>query len=385
MKILVADDLKANRYLLESALKSAGYLVKSANNGLDALNILRNSPVDMIITDILMPKMDGFQLCREVKADENLKNIPFVFYTASYTTPEDQKFGLDLGADRYIIKPVDPDEFLSVIGGILSEANSIVPSEPETGVGHEDSFLQDYNRRIFAQLEKKIGELEEKNCELVESRRKLAESERRYRELFENISESVFLHEYLFESLQGVIVEANETACRNLGYSHDELLDKMFGEIALTPAGKEAGAGYDRIALMGKVSFEAEFRRSDGSSFPVHVKAKLIEFGGDKYILSLVRDLTAEKAGLKRESEALERIEENLIQLSILNDEIRNPLAVISGIVSIDEGESSEEILNQVEIINSIVSRLDRGWLESTKIRNYLIKHHGFSEDGENL
>jgi CheY-like chemotaxis protein len=178
MKILVADDLKANRYLLESALKSAGYQVISANNGLDALNILRKSPVDMIITDVLMPKMDGFQLCREVKADENLKNIPFIFYTASYTNPEDQKIGLDLGADRYIIKPVDTDEFLSAIGDILSEANSIVPSEPETGVVPEDSFLQDYNRRIFAQLEKKIEELEEKNRELVESRRALAESER---------------------------------------------------------------------------------------------------------------------------------------------------------------------------------------------------------------
>jgi hypothetical protein len=157
----------------------------------------------------------------------------------------------------------------------------------------------------------------------------------------------------------------------------------MIGEIALTPAGKEAGAGYDRIALMGKVSFEAEFKRRDGSSFPAHVKAKLIEFGGDKYILSLVRDLTAEKAGVRREAEALAKIEENLIQLSILNDGIRNPLAVISGIVSIAEDEYSEEILNQVEIINNIVSRLDRGWLESTKIRNYLIKHHGFSEDGD--
>ena len=109
MKILIVDDLAVNRYLLESILRSAHYEFVSTKNGIEALEQLRSDSFDVIISDILMPKMDGFQLLRECKKDPLLQKIPFIIYTATYTEKKDMEFGLSLGAIRYIIKPSEPD------------------------------------------------------------------------------------------------------------------------------------------------------------------------------------------------------------------------------------------------------------------------------------
>lgn len=90
MNVLIVDDQYINRYLLEKLLDGYGYSVLSTEDGTQALETLRTEPVDLIISDILLPKMDGFQLCREVKKDPKLSKIPFVFYTAAYT---EQKTG----------------------------------------------------------------------------------------------------------------------------------------------------------------------------------------------------------------------------------------------------------------------------------------------------
>ena len=93
--------------------------------------------------------------------------------------------------------------------------------------------------------------------------------------------------------------------------------------------------------------------------------------------MSLVRDLTEEREAREREAVALRQIEENLMQLGTLNDEIRNPLAIITGIIGFSDDDVSEPVIEQVRAIDDIVHRLDQGWLESEKIREYLRKHHG--------
>ena len=114
MKILVVDDDEDSRIVLETALNGAGYAVCSAKNGAQALEMARRSPPDMIVSDILMPEMDGYALCRAVKGDKRLRGIPFIFYTATYVEPQDEQLAMDMGASRFIVKPMEPAKFLEL-------------------------------------------------------------------------------------------------------------------------------------------------------------------------------------------------------------------------------------------------------------------------------
>jgi CheY-like chemotaxis protein len=118
-KILIADDQEKNRYLLQVLLGANGYLVTAVDNGQEVLNKLKSEDFDAIISDILMPVIDGFKLCRTIREDPKFARIPFIFYTASYTEPQDRQFGLSIGADEYITKPVEPEVFLSIIRDVF--------------------------------------------------------------------------------------------------------------------------------------------------------------------------------------------------------------------------------------------------------------------------
>lgn len=84
-KVLIAEDTEDSRIVLERLLASQGFEVASGVNGLEALQLAKANPPDIIISDILMPEMDGFELCRQIKRYPDLHKIPFVFYTATYT------------------------------------------------------------------------------------------------------------------------------------------------------------------------------------------------------------------------------------------------------------------------------------------------------------
>jgi PAS domain S-box-containing protein len=195
--IIIVDDRLENRYMLESLLKGVDYRISSAKNGVEALSLARKSLPDLVISDILMPVMDGFTLCKEWRKDEIFRNIPFIFYTAAYTSPQDIKYAMRLGADRFLIKPQEPSEFLYVIKEVLDESETgRIKPKPETNKSEAES-LKEYNAVLFRKLEDKLIQTEQSDkklkqyaYELEQNIRKLKLSEeslRQTRDYFDNL------------------------------------------------------------------------------------------------------------------------------------------------------------------------------------------------------
>ncbi|HEY85881.1 MAG TPA: response regulator [Chloroflexi bacterium] len=166
-QILIVDDNEQNLYMLQVLLRGHGCEAVSAANGAEALEQARRRPPDMIIADILMPVMDGFTLCRQWMADSQLKDIPFVFYTATYTDAKDEDFALSLGATRFIIKPMEPDLFIEVIRDVLKNHQTGRLTPPPEVQQEETIYLKEYNEALIRKLEDKMAQLEESNQQLT--------------------------------------------------------------------------------------------------------------------------------------------------------------------------------------------------------------------------
>lgn len=165
MKILIVDDLDENLYMLNSLLSAYQYEITECKNGKEALEKLGESPYDLIISDVLMPVMDGFSLCIEIKKIDQYKNIPFIFYTATYTSKKDEAFAYQIGADRFIVKPCEPDEFIIIIQGVLDEKDRLhhftkTQDLSEDHIREENQILKLYNERLVNKLEQKMLQLE---------------------------------------------------------------------------------------------------------------------------------------------------------------------------------------------------------------------------------
>lgn len=153
-RVLIVDDIVENRYLLETILKAGGYEVVSAVNGAEALAAAQAAPPDLLVTDILMPVMDGFELCRRWKADAELCRIPLVFYTATYTDARDEALAKTLGADRFLVKPLAPDVLLEAIRAVLEAPRT------QTSAADAGEVLQGHSEALFRKLQKKVAQLE---------------------------------------------------------------------------------------------------------------------------------------------------------------------------------------------------------------------------------
>ncbi len=132
--ILVVEDNANVRELIDVTLRFKGYPVVTATNGQEALDLIAQEKPALIITDILMPKMDGYSLAHALRKDPATRQIPLIFISATYLTPEDKNFALSLGAVRFVEKPIDTADFLLTVAEVLTE-----------GIGGQFRPLDDLN------------------------------------------------------------------------------------------------------------------------------------------------------------------------------------------------------------------------------------------------
>lgn len=176
LRALIVDDREDNRYLLRMLLQGHGFTVQEASNGVQALTYARQQCPDVVVSDLLMPVMDGYTLLRQWKGDTVLSRIPFVVYTATYTTARDEQLARDLGADEFLLKPAEPEAFMDKVWAVLARAHECNQEPRQPHIGEQESY-QLYNAVLIHKLEQRTQELERRIVQLHQVLEQLTESE----------------------------------------------------------------------------------------------------------------------------------------------------------------------------------------------------------------
>jgi signal transduction histidine kinase/DNA-binding response OmpR family regulator len=161
MNVLIAEDNTSARKLLRITFEHYHCTVIEAQDGQEGLDLATRHKPDIIISDALMPRMDGFQLLRALKADPELKTIPFIFYTSTYTGEKEVELALSLGAEAFVAKPIEPEELWIKTCAVMGEweARQRRPAHPAIDESDEQ-YLREYSRIVATKLEEKVAELE---------------------------------------------------------------------------------------------------------------------------------------------------------------------------------------------------------------------------------
>lgn len=153
--LLIVEDDPDILKLLQTTLTFRGYRVVTARNGREGLDLVHADRPAIVIADIMMPKLDGFGLVHRLRLDPQTCDIPVVFITATYVAPEDKEFALNIGATRFLQKPVDLDAFLKTIQELLHSNNLPHAIEPM----HELKFYEGYRHRLEIKLDQKTKQI----------------------------------------------------------------------------------------------------------------------------------------------------------------------------------------------------------------------------------
>ena len=152
--LLIVEDDPDILKLLDATLTFRGYRVITAKNGKEALEAIHVKHPAIVITDIMMPTLDGFGLVHRIRINPETREIPVVFITATYVTREDREFALNIGATRFIQKPVDLEKFLATIAELMDQG---LP--PVIKPFNEFDFYKEYRRRLQAKLDEKMKQI----------------------------------------------------------------------------------------------------------------------------------------------------------------------------------------------------------------------------------
>lgn len=271
-RILVVDDTAANLQLLTNLLTEEGYTVHPASDGALALQFVQNILPDLILLDIRMPGLDGYEVCRRLKADKKTSAVPIIFISI-LEDERDKVKGFREGAVDYITKPFQPEEVLARVKIHLSLKELTERLEQKVSERAEELVLA--NQRLEQELSER--KQAEQNIALLNF-------------ALNNVNEAVFL---IDEHARFHFV--NEESCRVLNYSRDELMNLGVPDVDPDFTMERWPSHWEELIANQSMSFEGRHKRKDGFIIPVEINANYIEYGGQTYNLALVRNITERK------------------------------------------------------------------------------------------
>ncbi|HEY9605765.1 MAG TPA: response regulator [Allocoleopsis sp.] len=299
--ILIVDDTPTNLEMLLDFLETFGFKVAVAEDGESAVELAEYAPPDLILLDILMPGMDGFETCRRLKSNPATQDIPVIFMTA-LAEKVDKVKGLNLGAVDYITKPLEHEEVLARVNIHLRLRNLT-------------KRLTEQNER----LEQEIAERKQAQEEREQAFKALQESEARFRCLVESNMIGIILAD-----LSGKITEANDAFLQMVGYDREMLRSGNLHWHDMTPPEYQhlEEKAIAQLQSCGVCTpFEKELIRNDGSRVPVMLGGTLVE-ESQQTIVGFVLDMSDahRQAALRKQAE--QKIREQAALLDITTDAI---------------------------------------------------------------
>ena len=264
-KILLVDDNKNDRMLLRELFSINNYDVSEAYNGIEALQYVRTSKPDIIISDIMMPEMDGFTLLRELKKNSFSMDIPFVFYTANYVSEKDSELASKLGASRFIVKPAEIKDLLEEIGSVIRECESGLIKGVNPLISNDEDYLKQYSERIVRKLEEKIVQLEQEINERRWAFEELAKAQNELENIMECIPDIIYAI-----NLDGNLIRWNNRLTEVTGLLGNQIMGRpVLNFIAENDRAKMAEA-LRASKEQGYASVDACLIGKDGKPIPYH-------------------------------------------------------------------------------------------------------------------
>ncbi len=414
--IVIAEDSLTQAERLKYMLESFGYEVSHGIDGMEALALVRKRKPLMVIADILMPGMDGYEMCRQIKTDEKLCDIPVILLTSLSDTTDVIK-GLECGADCYVMKPFKEQYLLSRINHILENKHLVLSKKPQRSLdiffagrnykiqsnplqilnlllstydsaiqknlelAEKEKELMLMNQVLERKIEEKKNELKTELAQRMEAEKILKKSEEKYRELVDNALIGIFI-----STVQGKILFANEAFRIMLEYeSVKELSAVNFQVLYKDPA--NIISLLSRLRKSGKVNeLEVEFVTKTGITKHMILSARL---EGDIFS-GMILDITSRKLAeerltkyqnelinAKEKAERSERLKTAF--LANMSNEILTPMNTLIGFSDLLSdpdlpAEKLTEYTNQIHksgnyLINLIDNVIDIAKVESGEVK----------------
>jgi PAS domain S-box-containing protein len=266
--VIVVEDSAPDRQLMASLLKYAGHKAMLCADGQAGLDLIKKVKPDLIIVDLIMPGIDGYDVARAVRADPRTATTPIILQTAHYLESEVRRIAEQIGIEQILIKPFEPEAFLDVVAKALLDG-AVVPLSSQTALGYE--FHIEHLRIVSAKLYEKVLELEATRDELERTATK-------YQALFRSQPEAA----WVFDLGTLRFVEVNDAAVRRYGYSHDDFLAMTIKDINVPDEGPESPA-----ILHVEQSGPRLHRKKDGTVMEVQISTQDVYFGQrSRYVMA---------------------------------------------------------------------------------------------------
>jgi PAS domain S-box-containing protein len=346
-RILVVEDSRAQAEALRGVLAPAGLDVTLAADGEQALERLRAADYDLVLSDVLLPGLDGFELCRRIKADPARREVPVLLLTA-LTGPVDIIRGLECGADGFLTKPGPAEHLLARVRGLL--ANRALRHQGKLRVGAEVLFMgrkvtissdkEQILDLLVASFEDLIGtnrELQASRAELLAAKEQMERyaerleaqvrsSQDKYRHLMEQANDAIFVL-----GLDGRVAEANRRAAELLGRPAAAVVGGRFEEFVAAGELDHVRIQFQKLLAGGAARFgDVHLVRGDGRPVSVELSAAPVEAGGGRVVLAIGHDLT-ERNRLELQVRQAQKMEAVGRLAGGVAHDFNNLLTIISG------------------------------------------------------